>query len=235
MSLLGLLLDPSGLTPHGFCLSWVSGLIWLHAGSDALIALSYLSIPISLIWLIRRCRDRTYSWIACLFVTFIVACAIAHGLAVLTLWVPAYLIEGLAKAVTAAASITTAATLWIMTPRLADILSPVESTSLNAELAYTIAKQETTLHEMLGMEQKLRHSNSVLDQKVAEHAAELRVSNAQLLELFAERIATREALTKSEAEYRASFEAAIIGKVQMEPISGRLLRVNEAFASILGH
>ena len=235
MSLLGSLFDPSGLTPHGFCLTWAPGLIWLHAGSDALILLSYLSIPVSLIWLIRRRRDRSYRWIAYLFVMFIVACAITHGLAVLTLWVPAYGIEGLAKAVTALASIATASALWIMAPRLARMLSPVELTGLNAELAYTVAKQETTLREMFEIEQTLRHSNSVLDRNLARHAAELRIANVQLLDLFAERDATREALTKSEAEYRASFEAAIIGKVQMEPISGRLLRVNSAFAGILGY
>jgi hypothetical protein len=42
------------------------------------------------------------------FVIFIVACATTHGLAILTLWVPAYGIEGLAKALTAVASIATA-------------------------------------------------------------------------------------------------------------------------------
>ena len=35
------LFDTSGLAPHGFCLLWEPGLIWLYAISDTLIALAY--------------------------------------------------------------------------------------------------------------------------------------------------------------------------------------------------
>ena len=40
----------SDLTPHGFCLLWQPGLIWLHAGSDAIIGIAYYSIPLALAW-----------------------------------------------------------------------------------------------------------------------------------------------------------------------------------------
>jgi PAS domain S-box-containing protein len=235
MSLLGLFFNPSGLVPHGFCLTWKPGLIWLHAGSDALILLSYVSIPVSLIWLLRRRRDRAYHWIAHLFVTFFLTCSTVHGLAILTLWVPDYGVEALAKAATALVSVATASLLWIMAPRLARMLSPAELTSVNTELSHTIAKQEATLHQLLGIEQKLRNSNSRLEKNVAKHAADLRTSNTRLLELFAKRVSTHELLAKSEAEYRASFEAGTIGRVQLEPLSGCLLRVNGAFAAMLGY
>ena len=39
------LFNTSGLSPHGFCLLWEPGLIWLYAISDAAIALAYYSIP----------------------------------------------------------------------------------------------------------------------------------------------------------------------------------------------
>src|ERR1700712_52676 len=222
MSLPGSFFSPSGL-PHGFCLTWDPGLIWLHAGSDALILLSYLSIPVSLIWLLRRRLDRSFRWTAFLFVTFFVACSMVHGLAIFTLWVPAYGLEGLAKAVTALASLATASILWIMAPRLADMLSPAELTSLNAELSHTIAKQETTLQRLHAIEPRLGNSNSKLEQNVAKHAADLRVSNARLLKRFAEGVASQQLVVKSEAEYRAGFDAATVGNVQMEPLSGRLL------------
>jgi hypothetical protein len=40
MSIVDWLLDPTGLTAHGFCLSWAPGLVALHAGSDAIIGLA---------------------------------------------------------------------------------------------------------------------------------------------------------------------------------------------------
>jgi hypothetical protein len=46
MSFLGSHFDPFGLTPHGLSLTWDPGLLWLHAGSDALVMLSYLVLPI---------------------------------------------------------------------------------------------------------------------------------------------------------------------------------------------
>src|ERR1700740_1612360 len=112
MSLQDWLLDPSGLTPHGFCLSWAPGLIALHAGSDAMIGLAYLSIPLALAAFVGQRRDIEYGWVAYLFVAFILACGATHLLSILTLWVPAYGIEGLVKAATAIPSIGTAAVLW---------------------------------------------------------------------------------------------------------------------------
>jgi hypothetical protein len=56
------LLDPPGLTEHGFCLSWRPGLIAMHAGSDFVIGLAYLAIPMTLLLLIgRRLRWPGYS------------------------------------------------------------------------------------------------------------------------------------------------------------------------------
>jgi PAS domain S-box-containing protein len=44
-----------------------------------------------------------------------------------------------------------------------------------------------------------------------------------------------DALVLSEAQFRASFENAAVGKVQTEPASGRIIRVNAAFAAMLGY
>ena len=34
-----------GFMPHGMCLSWQPGALWLNVGADALIVMAYLSIP----------------------------------------------------------------------------------------------------------------------------------------------------------------------------------------------
>ena len=235
MSLWGSLFNPSGLTPHGFCLTWDPTLIWLHATSDALIFVSYLAIPLSLVWLLRRRRDPVFRRIGNLFVVFIVACAITHGLEILTLWVPAYGWQGLAKAVTAIASIVTAANLWIHAPYLAAMLSPTHLTDMNAELSETIAHQHSALQNLLVTERQLGEWNLSLEKSMAGHSTELQASNVQLQRLVAEREVNQQALARTEEEFRAAFEVAAIGKMHIEPLSGRLLRVNSSFARIFGY
>ncbi|TWB37060.1 sensor histidine kinase [Nitrospirillum viridazoti] len=235
MSLTDWLLDPSGLTPHGFCLSWLPGLIWLHAGSDAVIGLSYFSIPLALAWFVRKRNDLAYRWVGHLFVAFILACGLTHMLSILTLWMPAYGMEGVVKLVTALLSVATAAMLWPLVPRVLALPTPAQLGRLNADLTRTIQEQERTAALLRESEAKVLAANSELERRVAERTAELRAANAQLTEALAERAAALEALAGSEAEYRASFEAAAVGKVQVNPETGLMLRVNNAFASMLGY
>ena len=51
------LFSSGGFMPHGFCYLWSPGLVWLHAGSDSLIALAYSTIPVTLVYFIRKRRD----------------------------------------------------------------------------------------------------------------------------------------------------------------------------------
>jgi len=71
-----------------------------------------------------------------------------------------------------------------------------------------------------------------------EAAARDRAANIELERRVAERTAdlesARKALAISEAEFRASFEGAVVGKAMVEHGSNRLLRVNRAFADMLG-
>ncbi|CAN5336046.1 PAS domain-containing sensor histidine kinase [soil metagenome] len=187
------LLNPSGLTPHGFCLSWAPGLIGLHVVSDVIIGLAYFSIPLAIASFMRRRGDIQYGWIAYLFVAFILACGTTHLLAILTLWVPAYGVEGLIKALTAVLSIATAAILWTLIPRALALPSAAE-----------------------------------LERRVAERTAEL-------TEALRQRDLSQQALIRSEEQFRASFEAAAVGKMQTDPASGLVLRANRAFARMLGY
>ncbi|MBB6250617.1 sensor histidine kinase [Nitrospirillum iridis] len=229
------LLDPSGLTPHGFCLSWLPGLIWLHAGSDAIIGLSYFSIPLTLAWFVRRRDDLAYRWVGHLFVAFILACGLTHILSIMTLWVPAYGAEGVVKGMTALLSVATAAMLWPLVPRVLALPTPAQLSRLNAQLSRTIEEQERTAALLRDSEAKVLAANSDLERRVAERTAELSAANTRLTAALAERAAALDALASSEAEYRASFEAAAVGKVQVNPQTGRLLRVNTAFAGMLGY
>ena len=108
--------------PHTYCLRQPE-LIWLHACSDALVALSYFLIPAALFHLIRQRRDLVFHWMFILFGIFILSCGATHVMAIVTLWKPVYRLDGLIKAVTAIASLPTALLLWRLVPQAAAIPS----------------------------------------------------------------------------------------------------------------
>ena len=103
--------------PHGYCLKWTPDLVGLHVASDAIIALSYFSIPVALLWFVRRRKDLAFSWIFLMFGAFILLCGTTHVLGIWTLWYAQYYAEGAVKAVTALVSIGTAVALWPILPR----------------------------------------------------------------------------------------------------------------------
>jgi signal transduction histidine kinase len=119
----------SGLSqflPHGVCLLWDESLLLLHVISDSLIALAYYSIPIALIVFVRKRKDLAFSWIFVLFAIFIIACGTTHILGIWMIWHPAYWVDGIVKALTAAVSILTAILLWPLIPKVLELPSPAQ-------------------------------------------------------------------------------------------------------------
>lgn len=106
------------LVPHGYCYLWHSGLVALHLGADALIALAYYSIPLTLFYFVRKRPDLPYGWLFILFGSFILSCGTTHIMAIWTLWHPDYWISGIIKALTAAISIYTAIALIPIIPQI---------------------------------------------------------------------------------------------------------------------
>jgi signal transduction histidine kinase len=167
-SLLERLLDSSTFSPHGICLLWEPELIWLHVFSDAVIAISYFSIPFALAIIVSKRRDFQFGWVAWAFATFILACGLTHVFSIYTLWVPIYGIEGIVKAITAAASIVTAVMLWPLIPRI---------------LAIPTAEQLREAHVALEEEGKQRRASETLLQRFQEtEATETQIGQAQKME-----------------------------------------------------
>jgi signal transduction histidine kinase len=155
-SILRALFDPSGLTPHGFCLLWEPGLLWIHAASDALIGISYYSIPLALIYFVRRRRDLEFSWIIWLFAAFILACGTTHFMSILTLWEPAYWLDGAIKFLTAIVSVATAIILWPLIPKALAVPSAQALREVNTELARQIAERDQAEAALRASEARVR-------------------------------------------------------------------------------
>jgi PAS domain S-box-containing protein len=128
----------SGFLPHGYCLFWTPSLLWLHVVSDVLITLAYYSIPVALVYFVRKRKDLAFDWMFLMFSAFIFACGTTHLMGVWTLWVPSYWLEGIIKLGTAMLSVATAGLLWPLIPQALALRSPAALERLNHELAQEV-------------------------------------------------------------------------------------------------
>ena len=184
------LFSSSEFIPHGFCYTWDPYVIWLNAASDALIAMAYYTIPLTLVYFVRRRRDLAFHWIFLGFALFIVACGTTHVIELWSIWYPMYWLAGVIKAITAAVSVATAAALIPLVPQALALPSP--ETLRRANLALQEAQQA------------LRKTNEELECRVAERTTSLAATNAALLAEIEERKRADERLRESELQLRTA-------------------------------
>jgi PAS domain-containing protein len=156
MEFLRWLLFSDGFMPHGYCYLWNPGLVWLHVMSDSLITLAYLSIPITLIYFVRKRRDLPFHWMFICFGTFIVACGATHAMEIWNLWHAAYWLAGGVKAVTAVASVLTAILLTQLVPQALALPSATALVEANAALERQIAERKQAEEALRRSEEKYR-------------------------------------------------------------------------------
>jgi signal transduction histidine kinase/ActR/RegA family two-component response regulator len=112
----------SQFMPHGHCYLWKPALLWLNAGTDGLIFLSYLAISGMLVYMVLRLRTIPFNNIYLLFGIFIFACGLTHLMEIVNIWVPSYWLAGLVKLITAIASLGTAILLPSYLPKIQTLL-----------------------------------------------------------------------------------------------------------------
>jgi signal transduction histidine kinase/ActR/RegA family two-component response regulator len=166
-------LSTEGFQPHGMCLLWRADVFWAHAISDVVIALSYFSIPLAILYFAMHRPDIRYTWVLYLFGTFIVACGITHLFGIWTMWVPDYGVQAVLKLGTAAISATTAITLWPLMPRLLAVPSPALLEERNVQLALEVTERKAA-------EDRLAALNAELERRVAARTASLAEANQEL-------------------------------------------------------
>jgi PAS domain S-box-containing protein len=114
----GRLFDSAGFVPRKDCGDWTPGLLWLHVGSDLFIWLAYLSIPLVLVYFLRKQRKLPFPWLIGLFAVLILACGFTHFLDALMFEKPLYRLAGLVKFLTAVVSWATVVALIAAVPRV---------------------------------------------------------------------------------------------------------------------
>src|ERR1700716_2271871 len=221
MKLLKALLSPSGFMPHAYCYSWNARLVWLHLVSDSLIALAYFSIPITLVYFIRRRKDLPFNWIFVCFGIFILACGATHVMEVWTLWHATYWLSGTVKAVTALVSVPTAILLVRLVPQALALPSP-------EALRHEIAERRRT-------EEALYHAKTELEIRVEERTVELKDTNRLLLDQIVQRQKTDEELRRSEERFRLLVESVQDYAIVMLDPSGRVTSWNAGAEKIKGY
>jgi signal transduction histidine kinase len=136
----------SPFLPHVYCYLYDKKLIALHLGSDGVIGLSYVSIALTLAYLVRRTqREIPFSWMFLAFGTFIIACGFTHFMEMLVLWKPLYWLSGDVKLVTALASVVTAIALPPLVPQ---IQSMIASASLSEDRGLRLEQANQELHNL---------------------------------------------------------------------------------------
>lgn len=103
-------------SPHGYCLSWRPDLLWIHVGSNLMIALSYFAIPAAIAYYVSKKTEIENKSLFWLFAAFIIACGLTHLMGAITIWWPAYYLQGVIMMITALVSLLTSTLLWPKIP-----------------------------------------------------------------------------------------------------------------------
>ena len=149
--------------PHGQCFLWQPELLWLHVGSDAVIAVSYYLISMTLFYFLYKRKDLPFQGIFVLFGLFILACGTTHLMAIWTVWYPDYWEEGIVKLATASVSIFTGLVLLPVLPQALKLESPMKLEKINADLTHVLTERDQGYHILQAAREELYQRTQELE------------------------------------------------------------------------
>ena len=209
--------NPGSMTPL---------LMMVMAISNALIAISYASIPFFLIIFVRKRKDMPFTWIIFLFGLFILACGTTHIIHVIGLWWEVNWWQATVDAICAMVSVATAVVVWPVLPRLLSIPSPNQLRRVNEELR----KEKDKL---IYTQAELRKAYDEVEHRVKERTEELMVANKSLMDEINERKKVEQTLLESEAKFRRLMESNPLPVCYVDK-NGMITYRNKRFISDFG-
>ncbi len=153
--------------PRQVCMNNERDVIWLNLISDSVIALAYYSIPIGLVYFVRKRRDFTFHGLVVAFAAFILACGTTHVFNIISIWHPVYRLDGIVKAITGGLSVMTAIALWPLIPKALAVPSPAHLRAVNEDLRRANATAE--------------HANRAKSQFLANMSHEIRTPMSAII------------------------------------------------------
>ena len=151
-----------GLMPHGMCFAWDPMLLGLHVISDSIIAISYFSIPLALLYFNKKGGKFPFKYLIGLFSTFIFACGMTHVFSVWTVWTPDYYLDGIVKLFTAGVSIVTAVVLWPVVVKIVSLPNLFVLQDTNRRLEGEIDARQAIEQELRAQAKNLQDANDEL-------------------------------------------------------------------------
>jgi two-component system, chemotaxis family, CheB/CheR fusion protein len=137
----------NGFIAHGYCLQWDFPLIVTYVITDALVALSYYSIPAALFFLaFKKKQTVPLQPLLILFGLFIAFCGGGHAIDILSLWKPVYWLKGIWNIGTASTSTITAI---ILLPKVLEFVRMPETAARLEREKNELAEKESLLRAVL--------------------------------------------------------------------------------------
>ncbi len=196
--------------------------------SNAIIAISYASIPFFLIVFVRKRKDMPFTWIIFLFGLFILACGTTHIMHVIGLWWPVNWEQATVDAICAIISLATAIVVWPYLPKILAIPSPAQLKLVNTEL-------QAERDKLLATQALLKKAYDEVEKKVEERTSELLLANNLLQAEIKERNQAEKALHESEEKFRTIIETIPVAIYLSKGIEQRATYVNPTMVNMFGY